>query len=92
MPISKHSTLNEMKEYVRKNKLNKSSSIKLGMKKSVMLGELDKLGHIHTGARGSDKKSPQKKTPKSNTPPLPPYRSPPKAPILTKYKNSKYFK
>ena len=60
MPISKFSTLNEMKDYVRKNKLNKGE-IKLSMKKSVMLGLLDKGGHIHTGPRGS--KAPVKKAP-----------------------------
>ena len=60
MPISKFSTLNEMKDYVRKNKLNKTE-IRLNMKKSVMLGLLDKGGHIHTGPRGS--KAPVKKAP-----------------------------
>ena len=60
MPISKFSTLNEMKDYVRKNKLNKGE-IKLSMKKSVMLAALDKGGHIHTGAKGS--KAPVKKAP-----------------------------
>ncbi len=69
MPISKFSTLTEMKDYVRKNKLNKGE-IKLSMKKSVMLAALDKGGHIHTGARGADapKKTPVKKaTPKKTT-------------------------
>ncbi len=70
MPISKFSTLTEMKDYVRKNKLNKGE-IKLSMKKSVMLAALDKGGHIHTGARGADapkkKATPVKKTTPSNT-------------------------
>ena len=66
MPISKFSTLTELKDYVRKNKLNKGD-IRLNMKKSVMLGLLDKGGHIHTGARGAD--APKKKaTPKKATP------------------------
>ena len=66
MPISKFSTLTEMKDYVRKNKLNKGE-IRLNMKKSVMLGLLDKGGHIHTGARGS-KKAPVKKEPVKKAP------------------------
>ena len=70
MPISKFSTLTEMKDYVRKNKLNKGE-IKLSMKKSVMLAALDKGGHIHTGARSADapkkKATPVKKTTPSNT-------------------------
>ena len=60
MPISKFSTLTEMKDYVRKNKLNKGE-IRLNMKKSVMLEALDKGGHIHTGPRNSD--APKKTTP-----------------------------
>ena len=65
MPISKFSTLTEMKDYVRKNNLNKGD-IRLNMKKSVMLAALDKGGHIHTGARGAD--APKKKaTPKKAT-------------------------
>ena len=60
MPISKFSTLTEMKDYVRKNKLNKGE-IRLNMKKSVMLAALDKGGHIHTGPRNSD--APKKTTP-----------------------------
>jgi hypothetical protein len=65
MPISKFSTLTEMKDYVRKHNLNKGE-IRLNMKKSVMLGLLDKGGHIHTGPRSADapkKKAPVKKTP-----------------------------
>ena len=65
MPISKFSTLTEMKDYVRKNNLNKGN-IRLNMKKSVMLGLLDKGGHIHTGPRGS--KAPVKKAPVKKTP------------------------
>ena len=48
--ISKHSTLVEMKAFVRKHKLN-HPSIKLGMKKAEMLAGLDKLGHINTDPR-----------------------------------------
>lgn len=47
MPISKHSTLPEMKDYIRKNKLK----IKLTQKKADILAELDKGGHIHKGQR-----------------------------------------
>ena len=48
--ISKHSTLVEMKAFVRKHKLN-HPSIKLGMKKAEMLDALDKLGHINREPR-----------------------------------------
>ena len=65
MPISKFSTLTEMKDYVRKNNLNKGE-IRLNMKKSVMLGLLDKGGHIHTGPR--DSKAPVKKAPVKKAP------------------------
>ena len=47
MPISKHSTLPEMKDYIRKNKLK----IKLTQKKADILAELDKGGHIHRGQK-----------------------------------------
>ena len=50
--LSKFASLSEMKDYVRKNKLNKAS-IKLGMKKSDMLAALDKLGHIHSGSKNT---------------------------------------
>ena len=66
MTISKFSTLTEMKDYVRKNNLNKKTEIRLNMKKSVMLGLLDKGGHIHTGPRGS--KAPVKKAPVKKAP------------------------
>ena len=65
MPISKHSTLVEMKDYIRKHPQIK---IKLGQKKSLLLAALDKEGHIHTGPRGSSAPtkgaSPKKATPK----------------------------
>lgn len=57
--ISKHSTLVEMKAFVRKHKLN-HPSIKLGMKKSEMLAALDNLGHINTDPR--PKPAPKTKT------------------------------
>ena len=60
--LSKFASLSEMKDYVRKNKLNKSS-IKLGMKKADMLSALDKLGHIHSGPRETVKKAPTPKAP-----------------------------
>lgn len=64
--ISKHSTLVEMKAFVRKHKLN-HPSVKLGMKKAEMLSALDKLGHINTEPR--QKPAPKKKaTPKKATP------------------------
>ena len=66
MAISKFSTLTEMKDYVRKNKLNKDE-IRLNMKKSVMLAALDKGGHIHTGPRGS-KKAPKDLSTKGGLP------------------------
>jgi hypothetical protein len=47
MPISKHSTLPEMKDYIRKNKLK----IKLTQKKADILAALDKGGHIHKGQK-----------------------------------------
>lgn len=47
MPISKHSTLPELKKYVKDNKLK----IKLTQKKADLLAELDKGGHIHRGQR-----------------------------------------
>ena len=56
--ISKHSTLVEMKAFVRKHKLN-HPSVKLGMKKAEMLSALDKLGHINTEPR--QKPAPKKK-------------------------------
>jgi DNA-directed RNA polymerase beta' subunit len=69
MPISKHSTLVEMKDYIRKHPQIK---IKLGQKKSLLLAALDKEGHIHTGPRGSSAPtkgaSPKKATPKKATP------------------------
>ena len=71
--LSKFASLSEMKDYVRKNKLNKAS-ITLSMKKSDMLAALDKLGHIHSGPRGTSSassakaKSPPKSAPKAKTP------------------------
>jgi hypothetical protein len=65
--ISKHSTLVELKAFVRKHKLN-HPSIKLGMKKAEMLDALDKLGHINTEPRPK-KEAPKKEAPKAKTPP-----------------------
>ena len=51
MPLSKHSTLPELKEYVRKHpELN----IVLSQKKASLLSELDSKGHIHKGQRTTD--------------------------------------
>jgi len=52
--ISKHSTLKEMKEFVRKHNLN-HPSVRLGMKKAEMLNALDKLGHINREPRHKPK-------------------------------------
>lgn len=60
--ITKHSTLIEMKAFVRKHKLN-HPSIKLGLKKAQMLDALDKLGHINTDPRPK-KEAPKKEAPK----------------------------
>jgi len=64
--ISKHSTLVEMKAFVRKHKLN-HPSVKLGMKKAEMLSALDKLGHINTEPR-------QKPAPKKKAAPKPKFK------------------
>jgi len=65
--ISKHSTLKEMKEFVRKHKLN-HPSIKLGMKKAEMLAALDKLGHINKGPREKNDKKPKFKIDQNKQP------------------------
>ena len=51
MPISKSSTLSEMKDYVRKNKLN--PGIKLSLKKADMITALDKGGYFGKKAKPS---------------------------------------
>jgi len=72
--ISKHSTLVELKAFVRKHKLN-HPSIKLGMKKAEMLDALDKLGHINREPRAKkeapkpvEKPKPKKAEPKKEEP------------------------
>lgn len=83
--ISKHSTLVEMKAFVRKHKLN-HPSVKLGMKKAEMLSALDKLGHINTEPRPKKTKAP----PKAKTPTPPKAKTPTPKPKSAPKKGKKY--
>ena len=60
-PHSK-STLKEMKDYIRKNKLNKAE-VKLSMRKSEMVSALKKMGHWDVKNDGAKKTPAPKKTP-----------------------------
>jgi hypothetical protein len=65
-----NSTLTEMKEYIRKNKLN-HPDVKLGMKKSDMIAGLKKAGHwdssVEKMKKSKPKKAPKKTPPKKTT-------------------------
>jgi len=73
-------TLREMKDYIRKNKLNKKPHLKLGMNRDQMIAGLKKEGKwydnpvfsTHLVSKLPPKKSPVKKAPAPKKPKLPP--------------------
>lgn len=59
--ISKHSTLTDMKAFIRKHKLN-HPSIKLSLKKAEMTSVLDKLGHLNSDPKPKKEKAKKEKS------------------------------
>ena len=61
------STVKEMKDYIRTNKLN-HPKVKLGMRKAEMIAGLKKIGHFEDNETTPKKATPKKVTPKKVTP------------------------
>ena len=59
--ISKHSTLTDMKAFIRKHKLN-HPTIKLSLKKAEMASVLDKLGHLNSDPKPKKEKAKKEKS------------------------------
>ena len=59
--ISKHSTLTDMKAFIRKHKLN-HPTIKLSLRKAEMTSVLDKLGHLNSDPKPKKEKAKKEKS------------------------------